>query len=256
MKQDSEIGQNKHDGKEYGKVHYHVTENERFEKESKKKKEEEAKYPKNVKELRLFLDWAKFYEEFVKDFESITAPLYNLLLNKLIFNFTPECKMSFNKIEKILKEDDANEETISKTYDKIGRSDNKDTTMHDMIDQIALLKLVTHGGYVNKEAVLDFQGPKIGSINFYVTNDTMCFRIVKESDRVSYVPDKVDQNQLVKEAHERGHNSPTMTIGNLNKDFRWKSMKSDVMDLCMNCQGCAINGPNPALWRPNEQMNK
>ena len=70
FKQDDEIEQeSKHDDMDYGKVNYQVTKNEEFKKENK---QEEAKYPKNVKELRLFLDWAKYYEEFVKDYESIT----------------------------------------------------------------------------------------------------------------------------------------------------------------------------------------
>lgn len=85
--------------------------------------------------------------------------------------------MSFNKIEKILKEDDSNEKDINldkliriSTDNNINRNDNNNTSRQDRIDQAALLKL-----------------------------------------------------------------------------------KADGMELCVNCPGCALNGPNKASWRPDEQ---
>ena len=78
--------------------------------------------------------------------------------------------MSFNKIEKILKEDDSNEKKILSTDNNINRNDNNNTSRQDRIDQAALLKL-----------------------------------------------------------------------------------KADGMELCVNCPGCALNGPNKASWRPDEQ---
>ena len=64
-----------------------------------------------------------------------------------------------------------------------------------------------------------------GKVHYHITEneeiekdvETLWFRVFKESHRVTLIPDLMDQNRLVKKAHENGHGSSTMTI---NKVFR------------------------------------
>ncbi|GJS76737.1 reverse transcriptase domain-containing protein [Tanacetum coccineum] len=57
-------------------------------------------YPTNVKGVRSFLGHAEFYRRFIKDFSLISKPMIKLLMKDAKFDFSNDCKKSFN----ILKE--------------------------------------------------------------------------------------------------------------------------------------------------------
>ncbi|GJY46368.1 DNA-directed DNA polymerase [Tanacetum coccineum] len=57
-------------------------------------------YPTNVKGVRSFLGDARFYRRFIKDFSLISKPMTKLLMKDVKFDFSDDCKKTFN----ILKE--------------------------------------------------------------------------------------------------------------------------------------------------------
>ncbi|GKC47721.1 putative nucleotidyltransferase, ribonuclease H [Tanacetum coccineum] len=57
-------------------------------------------YPTNLKGVRSFLRHAGFYRRFIKDFSMISKPMTQLLMKDAKFDFSNDCKKSFN----ILKE--------------------------------------------------------------------------------------------------------------------------------------------------------
>jgi len=78
------------------------------------------------------------------------------------------------------------------------------------------------------------------------------FESINELVGLNVVPNELERYEIIRKAHEEGHCSPSVTIGKINKSFRWKSMNVDVMDICLNCKQCAVEGPNPAAWRPSD----
>ena len=47
--------------------------------------------PKNIKDIRSFLEHVGFYRQFIKDFSKIVRPLTNLLVKDVPFDFNDEC---------------------------------------------------------------------------------------------------------------------------------------------------------------------
>ncbi|CAN6716334.1 unnamed protein product [Malus baccata var. baccata] len=58
--------------------------------------------PTSVREVRSFLGHAGFYRRFIKDFSKIAQPLCRLLQKEVAFEFTKECKASFNQLKGLL----------------------------------------------------------------------------------------------------------------------------------------------------------
>ncbi|CAN6712699.1 unnamed protein product [Malus baccata var. baccata] len=58
--------------------------------------------PTSVREVRSFLGHAGFYRWFIKDFSKIAQPLCRLLQKEVAFEFTKECKASFNQLKELL----------------------------------------------------------------------------------------------------------------------------------------------------------
>ena len=63
---------------------------------------EKLQYPTNVKGVRSFLGHAGFYRQFIKDFSKISKPLCKLLEKYSPFDFTNECKLSFDRLKEAL----------------------------------------------------------------------------------------------------------------------------------------------------------
>jgi hypothetical protein len=55
--------------------------------------------PKSPKGIRAFLGFANFYRRFIRDFAKIARPLTNLTRKDAVFNWTPECEDSFEKLK-------------------------------------------------------------------------------------------------------------------------------------------------------------
>jgi hypothetical protein len=55
-----------------------------------------------VKEIRSFLDHARFYRRFIKDFSKIARPLCRLLAKETPFEFDEECMKAFGALKEIL----------------------------------------------------------------------------------------------------------------------------------------------------------
>ncbi|CAN6566333.1 unnamed protein product [Malus baccata var. baccata] len=58
--------------------------------------------PTSVREVRSFLGHAGFYRRFIKDFSKIAQPLCRLQQKEVAFEFTKECKASFNQLKELL----------------------------------------------------------------------------------------------------------------------------------------------------------
>ena len=58
--------------------------------------------PKSVKDVRSFLGHAGFYRRFIKDFSKISKPLSNLLAKDVKFEFSDDCKTSFETLKSLL----------------------------------------------------------------------------------------------------------------------------------------------------------
>ncbi|CAN6562550.1 unnamed protein product [Malus baccata var. baccata] len=58
--------------------------------------------PTSVREVRSFLGHAGFYRRFIKDFSKVAQPLCRLLQKDVAFEFTKECKASFNQLKELL----------------------------------------------------------------------------------------------------------------------------------------------------------
>lgn len=57
---------------------------------------------KTIREVRSFLEHARFYRRFIKGFSAISKPLCNLLAKDTLFEWSQECQNSFNKIVDLL----------------------------------------------------------------------------------------------------------------------------------------------------------
>ena len=55
--------------------------------------------PKNIKDIRSFLEHVGFYRWFIKDFSKIARPLTNLLAKDVPFYFNDECFKSWEKFK-------------------------------------------------------------------------------------------------------------------------------------------------------------
>ena len=55
--------------------------------------------PKTVRKVRSFLGHAGFYKRFIKDFNKVSRPLYNLLAKDVLFVFDDSCLVAFEKLK-------------------------------------------------------------------------------------------------------------------------------------------------------------
>ncbi|CAF1023540.1 unnamed protein product, partial [Brachionus calyciflorus] len=62
----------------------------------------DKKPPKNVKQVQEFLGATNYYRVFIKNYESIAHPLYNLLKKDVKFNWGLEHDKAFGKLKEIL----------------------------------------------------------------------------------------------------------------------------------------------------------
>ena len=58
--------------------------------------------PKTIREVRSFVGHAGFYRHFIKDFNNVSRPLYNLLLKDVPFVFDDSCLVAFEKLKQLL----------------------------------------------------------------------------------------------------------------------------------------------------------
>lgn len=59
-------------------------------------------YPKNVREVRLFLGHVGFYERFIKDLSKVTVPMCQFLQKDVEFEFTQSLKEAFYHLKDLL----------------------------------------------------------------------------------------------------------------------------------------------------------
>lgn len=65
----------------------------------------EMSRPKLKEEIKSFLGLITFYNRFIPDASTITALLRQLLNDKVVFKWTPECKTAFIKLKKEIMND-------------------------------------------------------------------------------------------------------------------------------------------------------
>jgi len=58
--------------------------------------------PRNLREVRSFLGLCSYYRRFVKDFAEIASPLHALSRKGVVFNWTHDCQVAFQKLKKVL----------------------------------------------------------------------------------------------------------------------------------------------------------
>lgn len=58
--------------------------------------------PKNADEVKRFVAFCNYYRRFIKNFAEITYPLNQLTKKRAIFNWTDECRISFQNLKKAL----------------------------------------------------------------------------------------------------------------------------------------------------------
>ena len=58
--------------------------------------------PANVKQLRSYFGLLNFYSPFLPNISTVSKPLRQLTEENAIFNFSPECKLAFEKSKEIL----------------------------------------------------------------------------------------------------------------------------------------------------------
>ncbi|GKD11476.1 reverse transcriptase domain-containing protein [Tanacetum coccineum] len=58
--------------------------------------------PTNVKVVRIFIGYARFYRRFIKDFSKISRPMTKLLEKDVVFNFNKECIEAFELLKEKL----------------------------------------------------------------------------------------------------------------------------------------------------------
>ena len=58
--------------------------------------------PKTIRKVRSFLGHAGFYRRFIKDFNKVSRPLYNLLVKDVPFVFDDSCLVAFEKWKHLL----------------------------------------------------------------------------------------------------------------------------------------------------------
>ena len=56
--------------------------------------------PRKVKDIQSFLGFANFYWRFIFNYSNITIPLTRLTRKGIVWNFTPECRNSFETLKK------------------------------------------------------------------------------------------------------------------------------------------------------------
>jgi archaellum component FlaC len=91
------------------KIEYlgHVIDSEGLHKSDKKIQSIlKCKRPENVSELRTFLGLANYYNKFIKNLATLLHPLNKLLQKGSMFNWSPSCESSFQKIKDIITSDD------------------------------------------------------------------------------------------------------------------------------------------------------
>ena len=59
--------------------------------------------PTKHKDVKSFLGHAGYYRRFIKDFSKLVAPLYNLLKKQAEFEWTQDCKATFQQLNDVLK---------------------------------------------------------------------------------------------------------------------------------------------------------
>src|SRR3979490_1874577 len=59
----------------------------------------ECPEPQKVKDIQSFLGFAKLYRHFINNYSAITIPLTRLTWKGLPWNFTEDCRESFNKLK-------------------------------------------------------------------------------------------------------------------------------------------------------------
>ena len=64
----------------------------------------EWKPPRNVTEVRSFLELAGYYKRFVKGFSMTTAPMTRLLQKNVKYEWSEKCQRSFDKLKAFLTE--------------------------------------------------------------------------------------------------------------------------------------------------------
>ena len=64
----------------------------------------EAKTPTNLKEIMAFLGLINYFSEFIKDLASIAEPLRKLTRKDTPFDWTEECDLSFQTLQKLISE--------------------------------------------------------------------------------------------------------------------------------------------------------
>ena len=58
--------------------------------------------PTSMKAIRSFLGHTGFYRRFIRDFSKISKPLSNFLVKDVLFNFSDECKQTFENLKHAL----------------------------------------------------------------------------------------------------------------------------------------------------------
>ena len=57
--------------------------------------------PKNVKDVRVFIGFANFYQQFIDNFSALVLPLVALTWKDKTFTFDKECKKAFTYLKVI-----------------------------------------------------------------------------------------------------------------------------------------------------------
>ena len=57
------------------------------------------KEPTNAKEVQRFLGLCNYYRKFIKNFAEITSPLYALIRNETVWEWSEQCQAAFNKLK-------------------------------------------------------------------------------------------------------------------------------------------------------------
>lgn len=55
--------------------------------------------PKNVKDVQSFLGFTNFYQWFILNYSKLTSSLTVLTKNKVVFKWTKECQIAFEKLK-------------------------------------------------------------------------------------------------------------------------------------------------------------
>ena len=58
--------------------------------------------PTKKLDVRSFLEHARYYRRFIKDFSKLVAPLYNLLKKQVEFEWKDDCEVAFQQLKDVL----------------------------------------------------------------------------------------------------------------------------------------------------------